>query len=149
MGAVDVVVDSYEQAEKMVLMINKNATAYCYYFSTTVADMDSEFISRVVIGCFDPILVGDIDHCQWNAEARVLTTPQDEENEKLVAMESAAWYKDAFGENVFDMSKREKTKKLSASELEDLHTEHSVKTAGKKPGHYEEVKILIDMQSYY
>jgi hypothetical protein len=42
----------------------------------------------------------------------VLTTPQDEENEKLVAMESAAWYKDASGENVFDMSKREKTKEI-------------------------------------
>ena len=137
MGAVDVVVGSYEQAEQMVLMINKNSAAYCYYFLTTVAGMDSEFISRVVIGCFDPILVRDIDNCQWDAETRVLTTPQDEENEKLAAMESAAWYKDAFGENVFNMSKKEKRKKLSASEMEDLHAEHSVRTAGKTPGRYE------------
>jgi hypothetical protein len=34
MGAVDVVVGSYEQAEQMVLMINKNLAAFCYYFLT-------------------------------------------------------------------------------------------------------------------
>ena len=137
MGAVDVVVGSYEQAEKMVLMINKNSAAFSQYFLTTVAAMDVEFVKSVVVGCFDPMLVRDIDNCKWDAETRVLTTPQDEENEKLAAMESAAWYKDAFGDNVFDMSKKDKAKKLSASELEDLHVEHSVNTAGKKPGHYE------------
>jgi hypothetical protein len=99
--------------------------------------MDSEFTARVIRGCFDPVLVREIDSCQWNEETRVLTTPQDEENERLAAMESAAWYKDAFGANVFDMSKKEKPKQMSASEMEDLHAEHSVKTAGKKPGRYE------------
>jgi hypothetical protein len=99
--------------------------------------MDTDFVSRVVIGCFDPILVHDIDNCKWDAVSRIITTPQDEENEKLAAMESAAWYKDAFGDNVFDMSKKEKPKKLSAREMEDLHAEHSVKTAGKQPGRYE------------
>ena len=76
------------------------------------------------------MLVRDIDNCKWDAETRILTTPQDEENERLAAMES----EDAFGEHVFDMSKKEKSKKLSASELEDLHAEHSAETAGKKPG---------------
>ena len=137
MGPVDVVVGSYEQAERMVLMINKNSAAYCYHFLTTVGKMDPDFTARVVQGCFDPVLVWAIDSCQWNEETRVLTTPQDAENERLAAMESAAWYKDAFGENVFDMSKKEKSKELSAREMEDLHAEHSVKTAGKKPGCYE------------
>jgi hypothetical protein len=99
--------------------------------------MDSGFTARVIRGCFDPVLVQAIDSCQWNEETRVLTTPQDEENERLAAMESAAWYKDAFGANVFDMSKKERPKQLSSSQLEDLHAEHSVKTAGKKPGRYE------------
>jgi hypothetical protein len=31
MGAVDVVVGSYEQTEKMLLMFNKNSAAYCYF----------------------------------------------------------------------------------------------------------------------
>lgn len=137
MGAVDVVVGSYEQAEKMVLMMNKNSAAYCYYYLTTVAEMDIDFVASVVKGCFDPLLVCDIDNCKWEEESRVLTTPQDEENEKLAAMESAAWYKDAFGDNVFDLRKKEKAKKLSASEMEDLHAEHSVKTVGKTPGRYE------------
>ena len=55
----------------------------------------------------------------------------------MAAMENAAWYKDVFGDNVFDMSKKEKTKKMSAAELEDFHAEHSVKTASKQQGHYE------------
>ena len=137
LGPVDVVVGSYEQAEHMMLMMNKNSTAYCYYYLTTVANMDPEFTARVIRGCFDPVLVQVIVECKWDAETRVLTTPQDEENERLAAMESAAWYKDAFGGNVFDMSKKEKAKQLSAMEMEDLHAEHSVKTAGKKPGRYE------------
>ena len=97
----------------------------------------SDSIARVIRGCFDPVLVQAIDSCQWNTEIRVLTTPQDEDNERLAVMESVAWYKDAFGANVFDMSKKEKPKQLSARELEDLHAEHSVKTAGKQPGRYE------------
>jgi hypothetical protein len=113
MGLVDVVVGSYEQAERMVLMINKNSAAYCYYFLTTVGKMDSDFTARVSRGCFDPVLVQAIDSCQWNEETRVLTTPQDEENKRLAAMESVPWYKDAFGANVFDMSKKERSKQLS------------------------------------
>jgi hypothetical protein len=63
MGPVDVVVGSYEQAERMVLMINKNSAAYCYYFLTTVGKMDSGFTARVIRGCFDPVLVQAIDSC--------------------------------------------------------------------------------------
>jgi hypothetical protein len=137
MGPVDVVVGSYEQAERMILMMNKYSAAYSYYYLTTVGKMDSDFTAQVIKGCFDPVLVRAIDDCQWDEATRVLTTPQDAENEKLAAMESAAWYKDAFGDNVFDMSKKEQSKKLSLREMEDLHAEHSVKTAGKTPGRYE------------
>jgi hypothetical protein len=137
MGPVDVVVGSYEQAERMILMMNKNSAAYCYYYLTTVGKMDEKFTTQVIKGCFDPVLVRGIDSCQWDEATRVLTTPQDAENEKLAAMESAAWYKDAFGDNVFDLSKKEQTKKLSMKEMEDLHAEHSVKTAGKQTGRYE------------
>ena len=33
--------------------------------------------------------------------------------------------------------KKEKKTKISSEELEDLHAEHSVKTASKQPGRYE------------
>lgn len=137
MGAVDVVVGAYEEAERMILMMNKNPGAYLYYYLVSEAKMDEEFVRTVIVGTIDPIFVREIDECNWNTETKVLTTPQDVENEKSAAMESAAWYKDVFGENVFDLRKKETPKKMSAAELEDLHAEHSVKTATKQQGRYE------------
>ena len=40
MGSVDVVVGAYEEAERMVLMINKNPGAYLYYSLVSEAKMD-------------------------------------------------------------------------------------------------------------
>ncbi len=121
----------------MILMMNKNPGAYLYYYLASEAKMDEAFVRKVIVGTIDPVFVREIEACSWNAETRVLTTPQDVENEKSAAMESAAWYKDVFGDNVFDLSKKEKPKKMSAAELEDLHAEHSVKTATKQQGRYE------------
>lgn len=91
----------------------------------------------MVKAMIDPSFTNDIDNCKWDAEKQILTTPQDEENEMSAAMEQAAWYKDAFGENAFDMSRKEKKQQLSVKKLEDLHVECSVKTLTKKPGRYE------------
>jgi hypothetical protein len=137
MGPVDVVVGSYEEAERMLLMINKNPGAFFYYYFTTVVGMEEQFVHRVVSSTIDPTFVREIKNCEWDKDKRVLTTPEDAHNAKLEAMEQAAWYKDAYGENVFDMSKKERSTKFSAMELEDLHAANSVKTASKKAGRYE------------
>ena len=89
MGPVDVVVGAYAEAERMLLMINKNPGAYLYYSLVSEAKMDEDFGWRVFVGTIDPTFVREIDVCNWNAETRVLTTPQDVENEKSAAMESA------------------------------------------------------------
>lgn len=137
MSPVDVVVGECEESERALLMINKNPAAYFYYYFTTVAKMDDELVKRVVKATVDPMFTREVDQCKWDAEKLVLTTPQDEENAKNAALEQAAWYKDAFGENAFDMSKKEKKKQIGAEELEDLHADSSVKTVSKKPGTYE------------
>jgi hypothetical protein len=137
MGPVDVVVGVYEEAERMLLMINKNPGAFLFFYLTSVVGMDEQFVHRVVSGTVDPTFVREIKNCKWDKEDLVLTTSEDAHNEKLEEMEKAAWYTDAYGDNVFDMSKKEKGKKFSASELEDLHAVNSVKTASKKPGRYE------------
>ena len=99
--------------------------------------MDADWSQKVTRSTIDPVFTNEVDACKWDAEKLVLTTPQDEENAKAAALEQAAWYKDAFGENAFDLSKKEKKKQLGAKELEDLHAECSVKTVSKKPGRYE------------
>jgi hypothetical protein len=136
MGSVDVVVGDYEAAERMLGMINKNPAAFFFYYLTTVSGMDEQFVRKVVAGSIDPTFVREVTNCTWEKENRVLTTPEDAEAEKLAAMEEAAWYKDAYGDNVFDLSKKDKGKRFSAVELEDLHAVNSVKTASKTQGRY-------------
>ena len=136
MGSVDVVVGDYEAAERMIGMINKNPAAFFQYYFTTVAGMDEQFVGKVLSGSMDPTFVREIHQCKWDKEKWILITPGDAEAEKLEAMEKAAWYKDAYGDNVFDLSKKDKGKKFSAAELEDLHAENSVKTASRKQGRY-------------
>ena len=116
----------------MLLMINKNPGAYFFFYLTSVVGMDEQFVQRVVSGTVDPTFVRDIKNCEWDKDKRVLTTSEDAHNEKLEEMEKVVWYMDAYGDNVFDMSKKEKGKKFSALELEDLHAANLVKTASKK-----------------
>lgn len=137
MGPVDVVVGECEESERTLLMINKNPAAYFYFYFTTVSKMDEDLVKKVIKSTIDPMFTREVDQCKWDAENLVLTTPQDEENEKNAALEQAAWYKDAFGENAFDMCKKEKKRQIGAEELEDLHADSSVKTISKKPGRYE------------
>jgi hypothetical protein len=137
MSPVDVVVGDCEESERMVLMINKNPAAFFYFYFTTVEKMDEELVKRIVKSTMDPSFTNEVDQCKWDAEKLLLTTPQDEEAAKVAALEQAAWYKDAFGGNAFDMSKKEQKKQLGAKELEDLHAECSVKTVTKKSGRYE------------
>jgi len=130
------VVGNYEESERTLLMINKNLVAHLFYYLTTVANMEQKLVKTVIKVTIDPTFMNDIDNCTWDEVKLGLATPQDAENEKMAAMEKAAWYKDAYGENVFDMSKQEKKKQISSVELEDLHAEHLVKTVTKKPGWY-------------
>ena len=106
MGPVDVVVGDCEESEHAILMINKNPAAYFYFYFTTVAKMEEELVKKVVKATIDPSFTNEVDNCKWDEEKLVLTTPQDEENAKAAMLEQAAWYKDAFGENAFDMSKK-------------------------------------------
>ena len=106
MGPVDVVVGDCEESECAILMINKNPAAYFYFYFTTVAKMEEELVKKVVKVTIDPSFTNEVDNCKWDEEKLVLTTPQDEENAKAAMLEQAAWYKDAFGENAFDMSKK-------------------------------------------
>ena len=132
MMPVDVVIGNWEKAERMMLMINKNPAAYFYYYLQDKAKIDGEWLMDVLKGTMDPILVDDIEKCSWDSEKLILTTPQDEENAKLAAMENAAWYKDEFGGNVFDMEDKEKKEFSTKEQMEDLYEEKSFQTVTRK-----------------
>lgn len=64
----------------------------------------------------------------------MLTTLEDAENEKLRAMEEAAWYNDEFGEHMVDSSKKEKNIYANMEALDDLHCNHSHNLIHQKKG---------------
>ena len=134
MMPVDVVVGNCEEAERMLLMINKNPAAYFYYYMRDNVKWSAEFMEGVVGKVMDPTLVKEVPNCTWDAATKVLTTPQDVANAKLAAIEDAAWYKDEFATSDFDMKDKEKKEFSSKEQLEDLYEEKSYKTVTKKKG---------------
>ena len=68
MGPVDLVVGAYAEAERMLLMINKNPGAYFFFYLTSMVERDKQFMQRVVSGTVDPTFIRDIKNCEWDKE---------------------------------------------------------------------------------
>eukprot|EP00956_Cyclotella_meneghiniana_P029164 scaffold69908_cov39-Cyclotella_meneghiniana.AAC.1 len=133
MMPVDVVVGNCAEAERMMLMINKNPAAFFFYYLRDVGKCDPEFLMRLLDKSMEPTLMKEIDKCKWDVKELTLTTPQDEENAKMASIEKAAWYKDEFGESLFDMEEKEKKEFATKEQLEDLYREDkSFQTVTKK-----------------
>ena len=108
MGPVDVVVPNCAEAERLVLMINKNAAAFFINYLRDFGGMPEEFVKRLVRATMDPTKVNTVGECEWQKEEMVLTTKTDKEMEELQAMEDAAWYKDEIGEHMEGSDKKKK-----------------------------------------
>ena len=136
MGAVDVAIPNCEEAERLMLMIQRNAAAFFTYYLRSKSELPPELIAEVISKSMDPILVNEIERCQWDEKAMTLTTPEDVENDKMKKMEEAAWYNDVFGDNIFDLRKQEKRTFANKEALQELHCDHSYKSIHKKKGNY-------------
>ena len=136
MGPVDVAVPNAEEAERMMLMMHKNSAAYLYFYLKSNTELGDVLVASLIRATMDPILVNSIEQCKWDAATRVLTTPEDEENEKAKAMEEAAWYNDEFGDHMMDTSRKEKAAFASKEALVELNCDHSFKSIHQKKGNY-------------
>ena len=103
--------------------------------------MDVPFIKALLKESCCPTLVEGINRCQWDKKERVLTTPEQLEDEKwLAAIEKAAWYRDEFGKHMVDGMK--KVKQYTDPEaLYNLDSERSVKTLNTR---HNPDKLLIN-----
>jgi hypothetical protein len=108
MSPVDVVVANCAEAEAAMLMMQKNFAVYASYYLEEGGEIDPATIKQIIQGSLDPSLVNAITRCKWDKEKKVLTTPEDEANEKMRALEKAAWYNNMFGEHMVDAGKKEK-----------------------------------------
>ena len=136
MGAVDVAVPNCEEAERMMLMLQRNAAAFFSFYLQENTELPEELIEELISKSMDPILVNSISSCKWDREKWVLATPEDEEQEKRMKMEEAAWYSDVFGDNMVDASRKEKLQYANKEALDELHCDHSYKLIHHRKGSY-------------
>ena len=67
----------------MVEMMNNQLPAYLTFYLDDLG-MDKDFIRKLLTRACCPELIHEIYSCQWDKETKVLTTPGEEEDEKIM-----------------------------------------------------------------
>ena len=135
MSPVDVVVPNCEEAERMVIMMNKNISAFVMHYLRDYGGVIEEVAKRLVRATTDPEKCSQIAECEWDKEKCILTTKEDKEAEDMQEMEAAAWYIDELGEHM-EGDKKGKKKWAAKEELEDMNCDQSFKSVHNKKGSY-------------
>ena len=95
-GSVHIVVPNSPEAERMVMMMNKNFPAYV---GNVLKDqgLPESYLFELVKRLCCPVMVAEISQCKWDQETCTLSTRQDDKNAKNNEdLENAPWFKDAF-----------------------------------------------------
>jgi len=98
MGPTLAIIPACEEAERIVHMMNKQVTAFLFYYLTTIAALPKTFVMELLKATCDAMLVTEIDDCQWDPESLTLTTAPHEqkEEEDIEELEKASWWNNAF-----------------------------------------------------
>jgi len=97
MSPVQVVVPQTPEAEKMVLMMNKNFPAFLTFVLRDL-HFPEQTIIQYVKRCCCQVKAAEITLCKWDSTSATLTTPDDLGKRSTDDFSSASWYKDAFSE---------------------------------------------------
>ena len=130
---VEVVVANIPEAERMVAMINKQPGVF---FGNYLVDqkLPKSFSKRLVKASICPSLLHGMHLCSWESKTMTITTPEDEEEERMMAIEKASWYKDTFGDHLKSAGKREQKEYVAPEMLYDIDGVNSVNTIHERPG---------------
>lgn len=66
MGPVDVAVPNCEEAERLMLMLQKNSAAFLKFYLGLRSKIPMETIGTVLGKSMDPIPVAEIEKCNWD-----------------------------------------------------------------------------------
>ena len=129
----EVVVANIPEAERMVALINKQAAVF---LSNYLVDqgLPKSFVRRLVKASICPSKLHQMHLCSWDSKSMAISTPDDEEEERLMAIEKASWYKDTFGDILKSAGKREHRDYAAPELLYDIDGEQSVKTIHERSG---------------
>jgi hypothetical protein len=78
-GSVHIVVPNLPEAERMVMMMNKNLPAYIRNVLKDQGLPESYLFELVRRSCC-PVIVAEISQCEWDQEICTLSTRQDAKN---------------------------------------------------------------------
>ena len=128
MGPVQAVIPNTPEAERMILMMNKNVPAYV---GNVLKDqgMPEAFLMELVKKSCCPTQISDMASCIWDSDSGTLTTQQEEaEDKNRVVLETASWFKDAFADLSSTIDGKSKKPAPPPESLFNLEEDRSVKT---------------------
>ena len=95
MGPVQAVIPNTPEAERMILMMNKNVPSY---IGNVLKDQGMPVMELVRKSCC-PTQLSEMANCTWDSDSGTLTTQQEKAEEKnRVVLEKASWFQDAFAD---------------------------------------------------
>ncbi len=97
MSPVQAVIPHTPEAEKMILMLNKNFPAFLTFVLRDQHFPEST-IQEYVKRCCCQTMAAEINQCKWDSDSAILTTPKDLRKKTTDDFVSASWYKDAFAD---------------------------------------------------
>ena len=72
-----------------MLMIEKQPA---FFFKNYLCDMgiDADFVDRLIAKSFSPDVIHKMQNCKWDKDTMTVTTPEDEHEAQMRAIEDAA-----------------------------------------------------------
>ena len=133
-GVVLLVYPNIPEAESLITNLIKNPAAFLKFYLDDLG-VDNVFVRDLIKKFCDPALIHETHNCKWDSEQKLLSTPEEleeEEDDKLVQQK---WFVDIVAQYE-EMQVKEGGKKsknfASAAALYDLDAERSVKTMHEK-----------------
>jgi hypothetical protein len=127
-GRVQAVIPNTPEAEKMILMMNKNFPAYIGN-SLSEQGLPEDFLLALLKKSCCPSMFSEMSTCTWDSDTGVLTTQREAsekaDTKKLV---EAPWFKDAFEDLALDAGEARKPLAPPPESLFNLDEDRSVKT---------------------
>jgi hypothetical protein len=96
LGPVLAIIPACTEAERLVQMMNKQVTAFLFYFLVD-ASLPEIFVLDLIKATCDATLVSKISECEWDSKTQTITITHKKKDDKdLNELENATWWNNAF-----------------------------------------------------
>jgi len=123
MGPTLAIIPAFKEAERIVHMMNKQVTAFLFYYLTTIATLPKKFMMELLKATCNATLVSEIDECQWDPEMLSISTPHEQkEEEDMEELKKASWWNNTFDLKEIGKKNAKRVADKNPEKLFDLDT---------------------------